>query len=75
VSPGSILEAVSPYARVGTAVAPLLIAIAVRLLFGRGRMAGWLLTAASIWLAANMLMAPYSPHMQRDIATVRALFR
>jgi hypothetical protein len=75
VSPGSILESLSPYARAATAIAPLFIALAIRLVLGKGRLTGALLTAATVWFAANLLMAPFSSRMQQDIETVRALFR
>jgi hypothetical protein len=75
VSPGNILQSLSPYARLATAVAPFLAVAAVRLIFGRSRFTGVLLTVATVWFAANVLMTPYSSHMQRDIQSVRALFR
>ena len=53
-----------------TAVAPFVIAIVLRLLFGKNRMTGILLTLATTWFVVNVLIAPYSLEMQQDIRQV-----
>lgn len=73
MSPGSILEALGPYAGAATALAPLVVSLALRLIFGKNRMTTVLLAAAGAWVAANLLMTPYSSRMQQDIAMMRAL--
>lgn len=71
----TILEELSPHARVATAVAPFAAAILARLFLGRNRITRALLSAATMWFAINVLMAPYSSRMQADIEGLRALFR
>jgi hypothetical protein len=66
----------SPYARVVTAVTPFLAAIVCRLLFGKNRITGTLLSISTIWFATNVLMAPYSHGMRQDLVNLRrAVFR
>ena len=64
---GSLFQDVSPYARVSTAVVPFLGAVVLRLLFGKNRITQILLSLATLWFCANILMAPYSEPMQRDL--------
>jgi hypothetical protein len=71
---GNILTALSPYVRVLTAVIPLAIAIAIRFIYGRSRISRVLLSLGTMWFAVNILLAPYSGGMQRDLAHVRAWF-
>jgi hypothetical protein len=72
---GSILTHLSPYARVLTAVMPFLLAIAIRCIYGKNRVTQVLLSISTMWFAVNILLAPYSAGMQRDLAQVRAWFR
>jgi hypothetical protein len=72
---GSILDHLSPYARVLTAVIPFLLAIAIRFIYGKNRATQVLLSISTMWFAVNVLLAPYSAGMQRDIEQVRAWFR
>ncbi|MBS1859545.1 MAG: hypothetical protein JST11_29500 [Acidobacteria bacterium] len=65
--PGNLLDDLSPHARVATAVLPFVVAMLVRLLFGRTRTAGWLITISTVWFAVNVLVAPYSEGMRSDI--------
>jgi len=58
-----------------TAIAPLAVATVVRVVAGKGRFSTVLASLASAWFAINVLIAPYSSRMQRDIAAVRGLFR
>jgi hypothetical protein len=70
VPAGDFFTELSPYARVSTAVAPFVIAIVLRLLFGKNRMTGTLITLATTWFVVNVLIAPYSVEMQQDIRHV-----
>jgi len=72
---GSILDHLSPYARILTAVMPFLLAIAIRFIHGKNRVTHALLSISAVWFAANILLTPYSAGMQRDLAHVRAWFR
>ena len=73
--PGHLLDALSPHARVVTAVLPFVFATAVRLMFGKSRVTGWLITAATVWFGVNVLMAPYSARMRQDLRDVGSLLR
>jgi hypothetical protein len=61
------LEALGPYARVGTAVAPFVAALVVRFILGKNRLTDILVTLGTCWLFVNVLIAPYSVEMQRDL--------
>jgi hypothetical protein len=63
----TILDDLSPYARVATAIAPFLAAIVLRLLFGKNRVTRILLSISTTWFAINILLAPYSASMRRDL--------
>jgi hypothetical protein len=65
--PATILDDLSPYARVATAVAPFLAAIALRLVIGKNRVTRILLSVSTTWFAINILLAPYSASMRRDL--------
>ncbi len=65
--PGNLLDDLSPHARVATAVLPFVLAMLVRLLFGKTKTASWLITLTTVWFAAVVLMAPYSLGMRQDI--------
>ena len=71
----SLLEDLSPHARVATAVAPFLLAIALRVLLGRNRVTRMLISLGTMWFAINVLMAPYSARMTQDIQDLRYMFR
>jgi hypothetical protein len=75
VLPASLLEDLSPHARVATAVAPFLVALVMRVILGKGRLTWLLITAATVWFAANVLMTPYSARMRQDIQDVEEMFR
>ena len=72
---GSIVNHLSPYARILTAVMPFLLAITIRFIYGPNRVTKMLLSIGTMWFAVNILLSPYSAGMQRDIAHVRAWFR
>jgi hypothetical protein len=67
---GSFFQALSPFARVGTAVVPFLIAIVVRLALGRSRATDILITVTTCWFVVNVLIAPFSIEMQQDLHQV-----
>jgi hypothetical protein len=74
--PGKIFEHLSPYSRVLTAIAPFLAAIVLRLVFGKNRLTRVLLSISTMWFAVNVMMAPYSEGMRRDLWNLqRAVFR
>ncbi|MGA9623782.1 MAG: hypothetical protein WBQ65_04875 [Bryobacteraceae bacterium] len=70
-----IFEDLSPYARVATAVLPFAAAILLRIVFGKNWVTGALLSVGTTWFAINVLMAPFSEGMRRDIFDVRSWFR
>jgi hypothetical protein len=65
--PATILDDLSPHARVTTALVPFLLAIVLRLIFGKNRVTRILLSVSTTWFAINILMAPYSVGMQNDL--------
>jgi hypothetical protein len=67
MSPAKFFADLGPYARVGTAVGPFVVATALRLLFGRTRWTNSLLSITTIWFTVNVLIAPYSLQMQREL--------
>ena len=73
--PASLLDQFSPHARVATAVAPFLLAIVLRLIFGKNRITRILLSVSTTWFAINILMAPYSANMRSDLNDLRNWFQ
>ena len=71
----SVFEDLSPYARVATAVLPFVAAIVLRLILGKNQVTRVLLSISTTWFAINVLMAPLSEGMRRDIFDVRSWFR
>ena len=71
----SVFEDLSPHARVVTAVLPFVVAILLRLVIGKNRVTRVLLSVSTMWFAINVLMAPLSEGMRRDILDVRSWFR
>ncbi|HUB80093.1 MAG TPA: hypothetical protein VMB03_14910 [Bryobacteraceae bacterium] len=73
---GAIFDRLTPYARVVTAVTPFLIAIVIRLIFGKNKVTRALLSISTIWFAVNVFLAPYSYGMRQDLVNLRrAVFR
>lgn len=68
-------EALSPYARVATAVLPFVVALVVRIVFGRTRLTRVLVSLGTMWFVMNILMAPYSVRMRQDIHELQYIFR
>jgi hypothetical protein len=62
-----ILDQLSPYMRVATAIAPFVITLLMRVLLGGNALTRWMITLSTFWFAANVLMAPYSAGMRQDI--------
>jgi hypothetical protein len=71
----SLLQDLSPHARVATAVAPFVIAIALRLALGKNKLTRTLISLGTMWFAINILAAPYSARMQQDIQNLQYIFR
>jgi hypothetical protein len=75
VLPADIFEDLSPHARVATAVLPFVAAMLLRLVLGKNRLTGVLISLTTTWFAISVLMAPLSEGMRRDILDVRSGFR
>ena len=71
----SIFEELSPHARVATAVLPFVAAMLLRLILGKNRLTQVLVSVSTTWFAINVLLAPLSQGMRRDILDVRSWFR
>jgi len=67
MQPDSLFEDIDPFTRVLIVVLPFAIAVCLRVILGRSRTAGWLITLGTAWFAANVLMAPYSSRMRQDV--------
>jgi hypothetical protein len=72
---GSLVDAMSPHARVATALIPFLLAIVLRLVFGKSRVTRGSLSLATLWFAINVLLAPYSAELRSEILSFGARFR
>lgn len=70
-----VFAALGPYARVTTAIIPFAASIALRLIFGRSRFIGWLISVSTMWFLLNVLLAPYSPGMRDDVQSIRSFLR
>ena len=71
----SFWEALSPHARVATAVLPFVVGVVLRVVFGRNRLTRVLLSLGTMWFVMNVIMAPYSVRMRQDIHELRYIFR
>ena len=67
----SLLEDLSPHARVATAVAPFVGAMMLRVLLGKNRLTRALISLGTMWFAINVLAAPYSDRMRQDIVDLQ----
>ena len=72
---GSLVDTFSPHARVATALIPFLAALVLRLALGKNRFTRAVLSLATMWFAINVLLAPYSVEMRREILTLGTRFR
>jgi hypothetical protein len=70
-----IFEDLSPHARVATAVLPFVAVMLLRLVLGKNRLTEVLISLSTTWFVINVLMAPYSEGMRRDILDLRSWFR
>jgi hypothetical protein len=64
---GRFFAELGPYARIGTAVAPFVVALLPRLLFGGNRLTNSLVSLSTMWFTVNILLAPYSIKMQQEL--------
>lgn len=71
----SFWEALSPHARVATAILPFVLSVVLRILLGRNRVTRTLISLCTMWFVMNIIMAPYSVRMQQDIHELRSKFR
>lgn len=59
-----------PHARIATALLPFLLALVVRLLFGKNRTTQTVLWLATLWFTISMMLAPFS----LEIPDLRRIF-
>jgi hypothetical protein len=71
----SLFLSLTPYARVATALIPFVAAILVRILMGKNRVTGVLISIGTVWFMINILLAPYSVRIQQDLLEIRYIFR
>ena len=67
VSPSSLLDDFNPHVQVATALVPFLVALAVRLIVGKTRVARAILTLSTMWFAINVLLAPFADDLRQEI--------
>ena len=72
---GSLVDTISPHARVATALIPFLAALVLRLILGKNRFTRAVLSLATMWFAINVLMAPYSVDMRRELLRIGTRLR
>jgi hypothetical protein len=75
VLPADIFEDLSPHTRVATAVLPFVAVMLLRLVLGSNRLTRVLISLSTTWFVVNVLMAPFSDGMRRDIVGLRSWFR
>ena len=73
--PGSPFDAISPHAKVAIALIPFLAALVLRLIIGKNGLTRGVLALATMWFAINVLMAPYSLEIRREILSLGTRFR
>ena len=70
-----IFDALTPHARVVTAVGPFVLAMLLRLFMGRTAFTRYFISASTLWFLVNVLLAPYAQGMGDDLRDlVRRLF-
>jgi len=69
-----IFETLSPHARIATAVLPVVLAMAARIIWGSNRITKTLLSLCTIWFVVNVVIAPYSDGMRQDILNLTSKF-
>jgi len=70
VSPGNLVQGLSSYARLATAVLPFLLTIVFRMLWGKSRATGWLFTFSLVWFVVSMMTAPYSADLRQELVNL-----
>jgi hypothetical protein len=75
MSPGNFIDALSPHARVATALVPFLAALVARLLFGKNQVTRAILSLSTVWFAINVLLAPFSGRLRAELFHLQLLFR
>jgi NADH:ubiquinone oxidoreductase subunit K len=70
VVPGTLLDDLSPHARVATAVLPVLLAVGARIVLGKNRVTNWLISGALLWFAVNLWMVLFSAGMRQDVRNI-----
>ena len=68
--PRDLVDGLSPYARLATAVLPFVVCVVLRFILGKNRLTGWLLTLGLVWFIMNMLMAPYSAGLRQEVVNL-----
>jgi len=71
----SLLDDLSPHLRVATAVAPFVAALLLRIVLGKNRLTGVLISVGTMWFAINVFAAPYSARMTQDLQNLQSIFR
>jgi hypothetical protein len=72
---GTVFDYLTPESRVEVAVAPVVIAMLLRLMLGRTQFTRWSIAIGTMWFAINVLLAPYSAGIRQDLMEVSARFR
>jgi hypothetical protein len=75
VVPFTLMDDLSPLARVATALGPFLLAIVFRLIVGKNKMTRVFLSLSTTWFAIIILLTPYSSQMRDDLNSIRDMFR
>lgn len=70
-----LFDSLSPHARVAAALIPFLVALVLRLLFGKNQVTRVALSVATLWFAVNVMMAPYSVEMRQEILNLGTRLR
>jgi hypothetical protein len=72
---GSFFDYLTPELRVQVAVAPVVIALLLRLILGKTQFTRWTIALGTMWFAINVLLAPYSAGIRQDLMEVGSRFR
>ncbi|PWU08632.1 MAG: hypothetical protein C5B51_07575 [Terriglobia bacterium] len=75
MSPWDFIDALTPHARVTTALAPFLMALIARLIFGKNRLTRAVLSLSTMWFAINVLLAPFSVSLRQELLHLPFRFR
>jgi hypothetical protein len=57
------------------AVVPFVVAMVLRVVFGRRSWTRWFVTVATMWFAINVLLTPYSTGIRREVLGLGSSFR